>query len=280
MNRRELFKSACAAAFVAGLPAAARALSPAVPPAPEPRQTLLCNSGWRFHDGDLAMPVLIGHDDTYNAAKAGNALGAASPSYDDTEWAEVALPHDFASFQPIENGTNVDQGYRRRGIAWYRNSLRFDESDRGKHIELQLDGIATFATVWFNGTLVARNWSGYSSAYIDLTPYATYGDAFNSLVVRVDATAMEGWWYEGAGIYRDVWIVKRNAVHIVTDGVFAHPVKDDDGWQIPVEIAAYSIRGGEDHVDALVELWDDEVGLLAREQTEFWVVGLEGGRED
>ena len=280
MNRRELFKSVSAAAFVLGFSDTAKALTPVLPVLPSPRQTLLCNSGWRFHDGDLAMPVLIGHDDTYNAAKAGNALGAASPSYDDSAWSEVSLPHDFASFQPIEQGNNVDQGYRRRGIAWYRNSLRFDESDRGKHIELQLDGIATLATVWFNGTLVARNWSGYSSAYIDLTPYATYGESFNSLVVRVDATAMEGWWYEGAGIYRDVWIVKRSPVHLITDGVFAHPVKDDDGWQIPVEVTARSIKAGEEHVDVTVELWDDQVGLLAREKTEFWLASLSPGSED
>ncbi|ESQ88222.1 hypothetical protein ABAC460_16300 [Asticcacaulis sp. AC460] len=261
MNRRELFKTACAAAFVAGLPAAADATTM---PFPSQRKQLLCNDGWRFHEGDLAMPVLIGHDETYNAAKAGNALGAASPSYDDSDWAEVQLPHDFASFQPIEQGANVDQGYRRRGIAWYRNNLRFEENDRGQHIELQLEGVATHATVWFNGTLVARNWSGYASAYIDITPYVTYGEAFNSLVVRVDAREMEGWWYEGGGIYRDIWIVKRNPVHIVTDGVFAHPVQGGDKWVVPIEVTVYNSGKQVETVHVASDIWDDS-GIGGRE---------------
>jgi beta-galactosidase len=101
----------------------------------------------------------------------------------------------------------------------------FDPADRGTHIELQVDAIATHATIWFNGSsLVRHSWSGYSASYIDLTPYVTYGEALNSLVVRVDANAMEGWWYEGGGIYRNVWIVKRAATHIVTDGVYAHSI--------------------------------------------------------
>ncbi len=259
MNRRELFKSASALAVAGLLPQAAFAGTNG-PDVPDqgPRQTLLLDKGWRFHDGDIAMPVLITHDQTYNAAKAGRALGAASPAYDDSDWAEVTLPHDFVSFQPIENGTNVDQGYRRRGIVWYRNHLKFSDADRGKHVELQLDGIATFATIWFNGTLVARNWSGYNSTYIDLTPYVTYGDSDNALVVRVDATAMEGWWYEGGGIYRDAWIVKRNPVHIVTDGVFAHPVKDGDGWKIPIEVTLNNSGTKDKTVQIVCTLLDAE----------------------
>ena len=56
------------------------------------------------------------------------------------------------------------------------------------------------------------------------------------IAIRVDAEAQEGWWYEGAGIYRHTWLIERNAVHLITDGVFANPVRNDDGkWQIPVE---------------------------------------------
>ena len=279
MNRRELFKSASALAVVGLLPkmAFADTNSPEVPDR-GPRETLLLDKGWRFHDGDIPMPVLITHDQTYNAAKAGRALGAASPAFDDSDWAEVTLPHDFVSFQPIENGTNVDQGYRRRGIVWYRNHLKFSPADRGKHIELQLDGVATFATVWFNGTLVARNWSGYNSTYIDLTPYVTFGDGDNSLVIRVDATAMEGWWYEGGGLYRDAWIVKRNPVHIVTDGVFAHPVIDPAGpadWKIPVEVTLNNAGKSATKVTVVSELWDDSIGLLATEKTTATVAPLD-----
>jgi beta-galactosidase len=206
------------------------------------------NKGWRFHEGDIAFPVIRGHGWTYANAKAGNASGAAAPGFDDSEWDHVTLPHDFASAQVPEQSANVAQGYRKRGIGWYRTLIRLDESDHGKHIELQLDGMATLGTVWFNGTQVAHTWSGYSSVYIDLTPFATYGDALNSLVVRVDADTMQGWWYEGAGIYRNTWLVKREQVHIVTDGVFAHPVFADGQWTIPLEVTLYNIRNSAQRV--------------------------------
>ena len=99
-------------------------------------------------------------------------------------------------------------------------------------MELQFDGIATHATIWVNGTVLHRNWCGYTSMYIDITPYATYGDDVNTIAVRVDAEAQEGWWYEGAGIYRHTWLVKRSPLHIITDGVFANPVKKTESqWR-------------------------------------------------
>ncbi len=283
MNRRELFAGAGTLALIGILPHEAGALGTASLDSkvrPQSRQDLLLNTGWRFHEGDLPLPPLIGHDAAYDAAKAGAAGGAAAPGFDDSEWQTVTVPHDFASFQPISeaDNANIDQGFRKRGIGWYRNSLKFNESDRGKHIELQLEGAATYATVWFNGTLVDRNWSGYSSTYIDITPYITYGDAYNSLVVRCDATAMEGWWYEGAGLYRDVRIVKRDAVHIVTDGVFAHPVKDaeGDGWTIPVEVTVNNSGKTERTVIVSASVWDDSVigGLPPGNGTEVTIAPL------
>jgi beta-galactosidase len=269
INRRQLIQAASAlglprwpvAAAAAGLAAplaAAAGTAAGTGGATSPRQVLSLNKGWRFFEGDIAFPKVMGHGWTYANAKAGNAQGAASPGFDDTEWAEVVLPHDFASFQPIERSANVSQGYRRRGHAWYRNVLQFDAGDRGRHLELQLDGIATHATVWFNGTLVHHNHSGYNSMAIDITPYASYGEALNSLVVRVDANAMEGWWYEGAGIYRNVWIVKRAATHIVTDGVFAHPVKQGAAWSIPVEVTLHTTADGEQRVSVRSELLDGD----------------------
>ena len=121
-------------------------------------------------------------------------------------------------------------------MGWYRKYFRLDPADHGKHLEIQLDGIATHCTVWVNGVLAARNWCGYTSVYIDITPFANFGSDVNVIAVQVDAVAQEGWWYEGAGLYRHAWLVKRNPVHIETDGVYANPVRNADGqWTIPVE---------------------------------------------
>src|SRR5690606_31727186 len=111
----------------------------------------------------------------------------------------------------------IAQGYRRRGVGWYRRTIRLDPALKGKYLEIDFDAIATNATIWVNGTIVDRNWSGYNGVHVDLTPFARFGDELNTIAIRVDAEPMEGWWYEGAGIYRHVWLAVREPVHIVTD---------------------------------------------------------------
>jgi beta-galactosidase len=202
------------------------------------REVLSLDRGWLFHLGDVPFPQITGHEATYRNAKAGNAGGAAATRYNDADWRKLDLPHDWAVEGPFDPNANVSQGYRPRGIGWYRRYLKVDEAKRGRNFELQFDAIATNATVWVNGTVVHRNWSGYNASKIDITPYLRYGNALNTIAVRVDADAMEGWWYEGAGIYRHTWLVETNPVHVPTDGVHATPRQDKNGkWSIPVEVA-------------------------------------------
>jgi len=206
------------------------------------RERLLLDRGWMFHEGDIPFPVISGHDQSYANAKAGSSWGAAAPDFDDSSWKQVDLRHDWAVEQPFDPRANISEGYRARGIGWYRKYFRLGPADHGKHLELQFDGIATHCTIWVNGVLAERNWSGYNSIYIDITPYAKFGSDVNIIAIRVDAVAQEGWWYEGAGIYRHTWLVKRNPVHIETDGVYANPVRDANGqWTVPVEVALFSI---------------------------------------
>jgi beta-galactosidase len=214
-------------------------------------ERLSLDNSWRFHLGEIAAPKLTKHDETYGNAKAGNAQGAASTRFDDSKWRLLNLPHDWAVEQPFDSTENLSQGYRKRGIGWYRRHFKLNNSDRGKYLELQFDGIATHCTVWVNGTVVHRNWSGYTSFYIDITALAKYGDELNTIAVRVDANDMEGWWYEGAGIYRHTWLMKKSAVHITTDGVYANPVRlNGIDWFIPVEATV----SNESKTDAEIEV--------------------------
>jgi beta-galactosidase len=200
------------------------------------RERLSLDRGWRFHLGDIPFPLLRGHGDSYTNAKAGKTWGAAAAEHDDTAWRELDLPHDWAVEGPFDPAENLSQGYRPRGIAWYRRHFQLPPFDRGRHLELQFDGIATHCTVWVNGTIAHRNWCGYTSFAIDITPFAKFGEELNTVAVRVDASVMEGWWYEGAGIYRHTWLVKRDRTHLVTDGIFATPVRGaGGGWTLPVE---------------------------------------------
>jgi len=239
------------------------------------RERLSLDRGWLFHEGDIPFPVVTGHQPSYDNAKAGSSSGAASADYDDSSWKLVNLPHDWAVEQPFDRNANLSQGYRQRGVGWYRRYFRLDPADHGKHLEIQLDGIATHSTIWVNGVLSARNWSGYNSIYIDMTPFARFGNELNVISVQVDANAMEGWWYEGAGMYRHTWLVKRNPVHIATDGVFAAPVKSADGtWSIPVETTLYSTEQNLSSVQVESTLIDPEGKPVVSGHTETTVQPL------
>ena len=225
--------------------------------ATEGREVLSLDYGWRFHLGDVEFPTLKEHEQTYENAKAGKAWGAAAPGFDDSSWRELDLPHDWAIEGPFDPNTNTSQGYRPRGVGWYRRTLRLDPADRGKHVEIQIGAMATHAVVWFNGTVVERSFTGYAASNIDITPFAKYGEELNVIAIRVDAQPMEGWWYEGAGIYRHAWLVKRAPVHVATDGVYAHPRRQADGsWLIPAEVTLANVGKTAESVDVQVELFD------------------------
>jgi beta-galactosidase len=245
-----LLTGACAVLFAAELAAA------------EPtREHLSLDANWKFHFGDIPLNsfpggqgvALYGPDFTHSGAKAGSTWGAAARGFDDSDWRQVNLPHDWAVEQGFDPKAEKQQGYRPRGIGWYRRTFKLDPADRGKNIELQIDGVATHCAVYFNGTPVHHNWSGYTSFYIDVSSMARYGDDVNTIAVRVDAEAMEGWWYEGAGMYRHTWLVKRSPLHVITDGVYANPVRGANGkWTIPAEVTLGNT--GKDAASASVEI--------------------------
>lgn len=238
------------------------------------RERLSLDAGWLFHRGDVPAPPVRGHGASYHQAKAGGAVGAGGAEFDDSGWRRLDLPHDWAIENAFDPEENASQGYRARGIGWYRRYLQLPASDRGRHIELQFDGIATHSTVWVNGIVVNRNWSGYNGRAIDITPFLRYGDDVNSIAVRVDADAQEGWWYEGAGIYRHVWLVKRDPLHIATDGLYANPVLRDGRWTLPVEVQVDNT--GETGREAIVALrvTGPDGALVAQGDTRVRVAAL------
>ena len=102
----------------------------ATTPAAAGRERLSLDRSWLFHEGDIPFPVISGHQQSYNNAKAGSSWGAASPSFDDSSWKQVDLPHDWAVEQPFDQNANISQGYRDRGMGWYRKYFRLDQQCR------------------------------------------------------------------------------------------------------------------------------------------------------
>ncbi|HVS98233.1 MAG TPA: beta-galactosidase GalA, partial [Puia sp.] len=111
--------------------------------------------------------------------------------------------------------------YPSTSIGWYRKHFTVARADSGNRFVVRFDGIYRDSKVWINGFYLCANASGYSGFSCDITDYLRYGHD-NVIVVRVDASQYEGWYYEGAGIYRHVWLNKYNAVHIAGDGLFVH----------------------------------------------------------
>lgn len=192
------------------------------------RQRLLLDDTWTFHRGDISSAVPKDHGATYGHAKTGNASGAAAPQYDDSAWSRVDVPHDWAVEAEFDSNYNVSNGFRPKEVAWYRKRFLLVEADRDRSLTLEFDGVFRNATVWLNGHLLGTEPSGYTSFRFAISDMALF-DRENVLAVRVDATDFEGWWYEGAGIYRHVWLVKTEAIHVAPWGVFVSSVFPDPG---------------------------------------------------
>jgi beta-galactosidase len=193
------------------------------------RERLLMDFGWRFafgHPSDPQKDFGTGTGYFSYLAKAGYGDGAAAPGFDDRAWRMVDVPHDWAVEAPFDSRASPSHGYRAVGrgfpdtsVGWYRKSFRLPASDLGRRISVEFDGVFRDSVVWVNGFYLGREPSGYTGFRYDLTDYLNYGGE-NVIAVRVDATMEEGWFYEGAGIYRHVWLVKTAPLHVEWNGTF------------------------------------------------------------
>jgi len=198
--------------------------------APIEREKLLMDFNWRFNFGNsIDYQKDFGYGTGWMFAKADGASGPIKNDFIDTAWRKVNLPHDWAvelGFVNVPEWEYGSHGFKPVGykfpetsIGWYRKTFNITNDDRGKRITIKFDGVFRDCTVWLNGYFIGNNLSGYSEFNYDITDYLNY-DKPNVLVVRVDATSFEGWFYEGAGIYRHTWLIKTNPVHIPLYGTY------------------------------------------------------------
>ncbi len=195
------------------------------------------NNGWKFIEKDFSiLPPTKNHDDVYGFSKAGAVKGPADANFDDSEWKKVDLPHDWVTKKEFIEEGSPNQGYKERGIGWYRIRFGLAEEDRQKQILLEFEGMSADAQIYVNGSIMKHSYSGYNGFSVDMTDMANFGVVPNTIAIRIDASAWEGWWYEGAGIYRNVWLVKKSPVHIEYHGVYARPEqKDGNNWVVYLE---------------------------------------------
>ena len=161
------------------------------------------NEGWRFILSDVE--------------------DAKSAGYDDSRWQPVSLPHDWSVKGLLSPTLASATGYLPSGIAWYRKTIEISKDKQSKKIYLYFEGVYNRSEVFVNGHSLGARPNGYISFMYDATPFITFGDK-NVIAVRVDHSRLaDSRWYPGSGIYRNVWLVKANPVHIAQWGVYAYP---------------------------------------------------------
>jgi beta-galactosidase len=183
----------------------------------ESRQRKLLDREWRFRCTDAAET-----DPNYGFMKAGKSLTDLVKS---TQWQTVDLPHDWAVALPFSAEGRVGSGSkdintgadRRNAVGWYMKEFTVAAEEKGRRFTLEFEGVFRDSIVWVNGHYMGRHTSGYTGFSYDITDVLN-DDRVNQLVVRVEATQNEGWWYDGAGIYRHVWLTSTNPLHIANEG--------------------------------------------------------------
>ncbi|MFI3206941.1 MAG: glycoside hydrolase family 2 TIM barrel-domain containing protein [Clostridia bacterium] len=159
--------------------------------------------------------------------KAGNH-GLAKTNFDDSNWENVTLPHDavieMCDFTADEAAS---VGSLRKSANWYRKTFTMPKETDDKRIFVRFDGVFRDSQVWVNGSFMGRHLGGYLGFDYELTEVILRNGEPNTIAVFADGTGYEGWWYEGAGIYRDVNIVATPDVRIAENGIFAKPYNFD-----------------------------------------------------
>ena len=203
------------------------------------RELLSMDRGWRFHLGEVPYKKYMGHDALYTATKTACSKGAGRRDFDDSTWRVVDLPHDYVVEGQFTQSEPYSQGSLPRENAWYRRTFVLPEEDRGKRIALHFEGVCTACVVHVNGQPMFRNHTAGVGFDVDITDIARYGEDVNAVAVYCDCSDFEGWYYEGGGIYRHVWLVKSGKVYVDLWGTFVRTEKLESGafrTQVSTEI--------------------------------------------
>ncbi|MFR5072326.1 MAG: ribosomal protein S18-alanine N-acetyltransferase [Bianqueaceae bacterium] len=191
------------------------------------------DSSYFYQDWTFYLQAETDPEVEYGFLKHQEASLFASRHFDSSSWQKIELPHDWGVELPFDRNADPSHGHRpiseQRGnfadengtplrtkaypIGWYRKNFVVGEDKRDRRFILAFEGVYRDCMVWVNGAYIDGHLSGYTGFSLDITDQIAFGES-NSIAVRVDASQYEGWWYEGAGIYRHVWLYEAGPVHI------------------------------------------------------------------
>lgn len=229
------------------------------------RESTLIDKDWRFSFGHLYDTQKdFGHAEGYFSylTKTGFGDGPAASGFDDRAWRKLDLPHDWAVEQSFSEKASYSHGFKTAGkgfpeksIGWYRKKISIPESDKGRIISLKFDGVFRNSKVFFNGYFLGTEESGYNGFEYDVSAYVNYGGE-NTIVVRVDTSMEEGWFYEGAGIYRHVYLKKTNPIHVVENGTYITSEVKENSAEITAEVTIENKGNAKGSVEITQSVFD------------------------
>lgn len=216
------------------------------------RTEISLNKNWVFHKGDIEVKMPLQKGPVYTQSKTvRRQTGPAAYGYVDTpdqfsydahkemgkeSWVRVDLPHDYIIEQTPDKSQNNALGFFNYHNAWYRKHFTLPETDsQNKRVLIFFEGIAGNSTIYLNGCLMKHNFSAYNSFCVDISDNVYY-DKENILAVYIDRSEFEGWWYQGAGIYRNVKLIITEPLAIDIYGVYAPTQRiDGNNWAVNFE---------------------------------------------
>ena len=229
------------------------------------RITLCLDKDWSFRLGEVSTGAGLSHNDIYSGSKAGAVKGVPQSDFDVSSWETVSLPHDWSVKQPFDKNGSPSWGYKPKGRAWYRKAFFLPKQYKDRQLLITFEGVAKDAYVYFNGSLLARNFTAYAPFTVDISDRAFFDSRPNVLAVFVDASGFEGWWYEGAGIYRSVRLDVKDKVNIAENGIFVKGERRQDKWIANVSLDICNRTYEDKSVTVLCRITDKQTREQAAE---------------
>lgn len=217
------------------------------------------NSGWKFYLGDPS--------------------NAQDPSYSDTSWTGLSVPHDWSPALGMSQSSpgGDGEGYSIGGVGWYRKAFTLDSSYAGKTILIEFDGVYYNSQVWINGTSLGTWPYGYTTFQYDLTRYVKADGSNNVIAVRVDNKQPSSRWYTGSGIYRNVWLTALNPVHVAFNGSFiTTPTVSATSATVSVATEVENHTSGDQPITTVTTLYDPSGAVVTSKASSATSVAANG----
>ena len=203
---------------------------------------------------------------------------AQKQAYDDSKWQSVNVPHDWSVKGQLSPTLASCTGFLPGGIGWYRKSVTIPQSKTGEKVYLYFEGVYNRSEVFINGHSLGKRPNGYISFAYDATPYVKYGGE-NTISVRVDhSQSADSRWYTGSGIYRDVWLVYSNPVHIAQWGVYAYPEVKKGTGTLNVEVEVENGSAGKSSLTVVNELISKDGKSVGKSSSKVEVAANKNGK--